>query len=92
VPEVADTSLFLLNESPLPERAGVTTPLSQLLETRDSRLGSDNDHFRFAYTRSARIMRALLEPRMSLHYDGSPRVIDHLALRDSERSRRAAIS
>ena len=45
VPEVADTSLFLLNESLLPERTGVTTPLSRLLETRESL--RDNDHFRF---------------------------------------------
>lgn len=35
VPEVADTSLFLLNESLLPERTGVTTPLSRLSETRE---------------------------------------------------------
>jgi len=45
VPEVADTSLFLLNESLLPERTGVTTPLSRLLETREPL--RDNDYFQF---------------------------------------------
>lgn len=43
VPEVADTSLFLLNESLLPERTGVTTPLSRLLETCEPL--RHNDHF-----------------------------------------------
>lgn len=44
VPEVADTSLFLLNESLLPERTGVTTPLSRLSETCEP--PRDNNHFR----------------------------------------------
>lgn len=96
VPEVADTSLFLLNESLLPEGAGVTTPLSRLLETREP--FRDNDHFRFVHAHSfdeqplRQHNEILLESRimLSLRLD-CPYVIDHLALRASRNGRGAQL-